>query len=175
MSVPSPVGQTFLSATEQTGKNACPRLPAPRRWRPLMPSVGWRWLWKQAAPQPRPREASSLARPRRMRRTARSVVLWTLCCYAAAQLPALLFMERWKPALPANEEFKWPQPAPPGRRQSGAASGADVRQFADRLGLPRRQRGWDAGAGRPATAGLQLRNADDRSHPPPDASPRTAR
>lgn len=83
--------------------------PIPRRWRPLMPGVGWRWLWKRTAQTPKEAPCLALSRPRRMRRTARSVVLWTLCCYAAAQLPVLLVMERWKPALPANEERKGPQ------------------------------------------------------------------
>jgi hypothetical protein len=87
--------------------------PPPLRRLPLAPIGGWRWSWKgrrtdstqsngEAASPP------ALARPRRMRRCGRAVLLWVLFWYAAVLIVPICLQHRWQRIGPANEERKWP-------------------------------------------------------------------
>lgn len=86
----------------------------PRRHLRRTPAPGWRWLWQQpetAGPPPVAERAPSpsLSRPRRMRRTGRAVLVWSLGWFVVAQLAFLLIAEHLRPALIANELTKWPR------------------------------------------------------------------
>jgi hypothetical protein len=91
-------------------------LPAPGR-RPLGAIGTGRLLWRlelatREARRPEGTRTSplSVARPRRLKRSGRAVVLWAVCFYAVAQ-PALLLAikERWRPVQSTNEVWKWTQ------------------------------------------------------------------
>lgn len=92
---------------------------APRirpRLSPLAPLGSWRWagagrlFGRQQRCQPDTKKATVLAlsRPRRMKRSARIVLIWCLLWYALVQLFPLSLKDRWQLIGTANEERKWP-------------------------------------------------------------------
>lgn len=90
--------------------------PQPRiRRLPLAPVGGWRWVGKtrklfgdENFQSPAPRPVLTVARPRRMKRGARTLLLWTLFWYAVVQILPLLFKDRWQAIGTAIEGWKWP-------------------------------------------------------------------
>jgi hypothetical protein len=86
--------------------------PAIRRL-PLIPVGGWRWSWKSHRPtstQATRETACSLtvARPRRMKRCGRAVLLWVLFWYAVVLTIPMVLKDRWQRIGAYNEARKWP-------------------------------------------------------------------
>jgi hypothetical protein len=82
---------------------------------PLVPIGGWRWVgkkresfWEDSPQAGPPRPVLAVSRPRRMRRCARTVLLWALLWYVVVQLFPLFLKDRWQYVATANETRKWP-------------------------------------------------------------------
>lgn len=96
--------------------SAAPVPRSPLRRAPLTPLGRWRWMSNRqqafaaesSAPGTKTAPVLPLARSRRMRRCARTVLIWTLLWYAVLQLFPLLLKDRWQLIGSANEARKWP-------------------------------------------------------------------
>ena len=89
--------------------------PAVRQRGPLSPGIGWRWMWKtlpaaRRERKPQPQTSFALARPRRMMKSGRALLLWIPLWYAVAQLVMVACMNKhWRPLRVEVEQDKWRQ------------------------------------------------------------------
>lgn len=115
MNAPSLPADVEMPSLESAVPNAAPVPWRQFRLSPLAPLAGWSWgesklepYRKQTADPETSKRTRSMARLRRMRRGAPTVLLWGLLWYIVLQLVPLLLKDRWQSIGTALEARKWP-------------------------------------------------------------------
>jgi hypothetical protein len=107
---PAPAEVTVEAAGPAVLPDAPPSVRVPAGWwYRLWRARGWAAGDGRQGPPPAPRSLA-VARVRRMRLGSRSVLLWSLAFFAAAQLALILALNRWHPTLTETwQAEKWEQ------------------------------------------------------------------